>query len=178
MVVSEALIRVLSRYFDTSTDEYSELPSSIKSVITSDLTNAAFGWAGINSSKSGVYIGKEPDEPYNCMTFFDFSSASPIPVTDYDLNDRYDYHGVQLRVRHQSYKDGWDWCVAVQRILSGLAYIRFNNGQLVLTDAITDTYDEVISCIQCSISPAFLDRTENDLCRFVTSFEVQRGLPI
>jgi len=129
------------------------MPSEdIKDMLTEDgsLSELQFG--------ENLFIGAEPSTPDNCVTIFD--SVGRAPMLTLDKQVHYEYPSIQIRVRNNSYPDGWAQINDVIASLHGRAGEEWN-------DALYDV-------IRCTASPAFMAWDDNGRAIFVANFDLQR----
>ncbi len=107
---------------------------------------------------SNLFIGREPDQPDNCVTIFDTPGAPPD--VNYDKNYRVAYPSVQIRVRNIKYADGWNLINSIKSVLHNIGNEKINNTEYLL--------------IACSQEPALLDWDEKNRARFVATFNMIR----
>jgi len=107
---------------------------------------------------TNLFIGSEPTNPKNTTTIFDTSGYPPqLTLTK---GENYYYPSIQIRIRNTSYATGWSLIHDIMESLHGRSQETWNS--------------TLYSVIRCSISPAFLDRDDNGLYRFVCTFDLQR----
>jgi hypothetical protein len=107
---------------------------------------------------TNLFIGREPSSPRNCATIFD-SGGFP-PGMNLSGNENYYRPSIQIRVRNMSYQIAWQLAYDILNSLHGRAQETWNGTLYTVIRAIDD--------------PAFLDWDENDNCRFVVNFNIQR----
>lgn len=107
-----------------------------------------------------LFVGKEPETPDNCVTLFDTPGEPPDLTLAGKDEDDYNYPYMQVRVRDNSYTDGWDTINSIKTYLHGLHGVTQGGSK----------YD----LIQCVQEPALLDWDKNDRVRFVTTFRIHR----
>jgi len=107
---------------------------------------------------SNLFVGREPDQPDNCVTIFDTPGAPPD--VNYDKNFKVAYPSVQIRVRNTSYKDGWELINSIKSVLHNIGNEKINDTEYLL--------------IACSQEPALLDWDEKNRARFVATFNMIR----
>lgn len=106
---------------------------------------------------TNLFIGKEPSSPDDCVTIFDTFGSPPQLTLD---NQKYENPSIQIRVRSVDYKTGWNLIADIVDVLHGQAQKTWN----------TTLY----SVIYATNSPALLDWDDNDRCRFIVNFNIQR----
>lgn len=106
---------------------------------------------------TNLFIGKEPPTPDDCVTIFDTFGSPPQLTLD---NQKYENPSIQIRVRSVDYKTGWNLIADIVDVLHGQAQETWN----------TTLY----SVIYATNSPALLDWDDNDRCRFIVNFNIQR----
>jgi hypothetical protein len=107
--------------------------------------------------KTNLFVGKEPTKPINCVTLYDTPGFAPY----LGLNDiGYEYPSIQVRVRNDSYENGW---VIIERIKDSLhgRHGETWNGTLY-------------TMIACSTAPALLEWDDNGNAIFFANFNLQR----
>ena len=109
---------------------------------------------------TNVFVGREPASPDNCVTIFDTPGMPPQLTLGAKADDGYYYPSIQIRVRNNSYEDGWDLVNAIKEYLHGLKNIE-QGGSI---------YD----VIRCTQEPFLLDWDENDRSRLVSTFNINR----
>jgi len=107
---------------------------------------------------TNLFIGKEPTDPDNCTTIFDTPGYPPDKFHDKLVS--YNRPSIQIRVRNNSYLNGWD-------LINDIKNLLHNSGPETWSGTIYDS-------IFCSQEPALLDWDENDRARFVATFDIQR----
>lgn len=107
---------------------------------------------------ANLFIGKEPVMPNDCVTIFDTPGLPPMLTLDGEVG--YDYPSIQIRIRNNSYVDGYDLAKDIQDVLHGKAQETINN--------------TLYSVIYSTGEPTLLDWDENDRARFIINFEIQR----
>jgi hypothetical protein len=106
---------------------------------------------------TNLFIGREPAKPDNYVTIFDTPGFAPyMGLTD----TGYEYPSIQIRVRNKSYINGWNMIEDIKAALHGLAQETWNG--------------TLYSVIYCSSGPALLDWDDDNRCRFIINFNVQR----
>ena len=105
-----------------------------------------------------IYIGKEPLKPNNCITIFDTPGEPPDQM--FTQGEIYNRPSIQFRVRNKSYSQAWDEINAIKVFLHNHEQVTING--------------TLYTMIRCAQEPALLDWDENDRCRFVTTFKIQR----
>jgi len=105
-----------------------------------------------------LFVAREPSSPDNCVTIFDTPGGS-TPLT-YDKTEQYRYESIQIRVRNESYLTAYALAEDIRTVLHGLAQETWNG--------------TVYSLIQCTQGPALLDWDNNNRCRVIINFNVQR----
>jgi len=108
---------------------------------------------------TNLFIGKEPSTPDECATIFD-TPGFPTQLTLDGGGDDYQYPSIQIRVRSNSYTDGWDLIQDITTALHGTSQETWNG--------------TLYSVIMCSSGPALLDWDSNNRPRFIVNFNIQR----
>ena len=107
---------------------------------------------------TNLFIGREPTTPDECATIFD-TSGLPNQVT-LGMEGNYYYPSIQIRVRSNDFRDGWD---LIQEIMISL----HGRGQ--------ETWNGTLySIIKHTSGPALLDWDDNNRVRFIVNFDLQR----
>ena len=104
-----------------------------------------------------LFVGMEPTTPRDCVTIFDTPGFPPQLVND---NAKYERPSIQIRVRNENYLDGWALIDDIKDLLHGRAQETWNN--------------VLYTIIYCSSGPALLDWDDNNNCRFIINFNIQR----
>lgn len=107
---------------------------------------------------TNIFIGVEPTTPDNTVTIFDL--MGDMPEMTFDGNSHYYRPSIQIRVRNNDYRAGWELIDDIKDTLHGL-------GPLVINST---TY----TLIECVLEPGFLERDENERFKFVTTINLQR----
>jgi len=106
---------------------------------------------------TNLFVNREPTKPDNTATIFD-SYGGPYRLT---LDKQtYEYPSVQIRVRNRKQDEALRIINSIYLSLHGLAHETWN--------------DAVYEVIYCSGGPALLDWDDNDRCRFIINFNIQR----
>jgi hypothetical protein len=105
-----------------------------------------------------LFIGKEPAEPKDCVTIYDYAGYPPYLGLGGEVG--YEYPSIQIRVRNHKYEDGWDKINEIKDALHG-RHGEIWNGTLY-------------TLIKCSSGPALLDWDDNGNARLVVNFDLQR----
>ena len=105
-----------------------------------------------------LFVGREPAKPDNCVTVFDTPGFPPMLTLEGSAE--FYYPSVQIRVRDNSYLNGWDLAQDIIEVLHGLNNETWN--------------DTLYLLIQCSSGPALLDWDDNNRARFIINFNIQR----
>jgi hypothetical protein len=106
-----------------------------------------------------VFLNKEPANPINCVTIYDTPGFAPYLGLD---TVGYEYPSVQIRVRNDTQKNGWDLVEKIKNSLHGLHGITVNG--------------TLYSSIACANGPALLEWDDNGNCVFFCNFNIQRRL--
>ena len=109
-------------------------------------------------SATNLFVGREPPTPDECATIFD-TSGLPNQVT-LGMEGNYYYPSIQIRVRSNKYRDGWDLIQNIMISLHGRAQETWNG--------------TLYSIIKQTSGPALLDWDDNNRPRFVVNFDLQR----
>jgi len=125
--------------------------NDIKSILVAD---TALGLVhGTN-----LFVNREPASPDNCVTIFDTYGAPARLTLD---GKSYEYPSIQIRVRNNKQSEATRIINAIYSSLHGRAHETWNGA--------------IYESIACSGSgPFLLDWDDNDRCRFVINFNVQR----
>jgi hypothetical protein len=113
---------------------------------------------GCNIDLYPIFIGKEPAEPFNCITLFEIGTLPPQLTLD--RNEIYEYPMVQIRVRANNYLEGWEMIYNIKNLLHGQGQVTWNGAFYTL--------------IRCISGPALLDYDKNQRVRFIINFYIQR----
>ena len=105
-----------------------------------------------------LFVGKEPSTPQDCVTVFD-TPGQPNQLTLQQGED-YFYPSIQIRVRNKDYVTGWELARDIASQLHARAHETWNGTLYTL--------------IQCMGEPVLLDWDENNRCRFIINFNLQR----
>ena len=106
---------------------------------------------------TNLFIGEEPHSPDNCVTIFDTYGLPPQITFG---GERYYRPAIQVRIRNNSYSDGWEEAHGIMEFLHGKGQETWNG--------------TLYSLIQASGEPSLLDRDKNSRARFVVNFNIQR----
>ena len=106
---------------------------------------------------TNLFIGMEPSQPDSCVTIYD-TGGGPYQLT-FD-NTPYYVNSFQVRVRDNSYLDGWARIHNIMTTLHGRGHVTINGALYEL--------------ITCESGPSFLQRDEIDRMYFIANFETQR----
>lgn len=109
---------------------------------------------------TNLFIGKELPTPDNSVTIFDTPGRAPQLTIGAKSDSGYFYPSIQIRVRNNSYTDGWELINDIKTFLHGITGETWNDMD----------YD----LIRCTGEPFLLDWDENDRARFVCTFNIQR----
>lgn len=105
-----------------------------------------------------LHVGKEPATPIETISIFE--TMGGLPQLTLNKTEKYEYCGVQIRVRAYTYVTGYDEITRIKDLLHGRAGEIWNG-----------TY---YSVIYCSGGPFLLDYDKNQNVRFIINFRVQR----
>ena len=105
-----------------------------------------------------LFVGREPTTPDQCATIFD-TAGLPNQVT-LGMEGNYYYPSIQIRVRSNDYRDGWDLIQNIMISLHGREQETWNG--------------TLYSIIKQSSGPTLLDWDDNNRVRFVVNFDLQR----
>jgi hypothetical protein len=108
---------------------------------------------------TNLFIGREPTTPDNTVTIFD-TPGSPPQLT-YAQGENYYYPSIQIRVRNNSYINGYNSIKAIMDELHAYG-----------PEAINGT---VYNLIKCSQDPFLIDYDENGRARWICNFDIQRS---
>ena len=115
--------------------------------------------AGLNLTfGTNLFIGRMPATPDNCVVLIDVPGREP--GLDYQNELVYEYPSVQVIVRNNGYKEGWETINSIREYLHGKHYVEVNSSEYKL--------------IKCTVEPAFLRWDENNRAEFVTTFDMQK----
>ena len=104
-----------------------------------------------------LFIAFEPDNPDECVTLFDTTGRQPALSMD---GSTYERPSLQVRVRSNSYENGWDLIENIKNSLHGRAQESWNG--------------TLYSIIYTASGPAMLDYDEQSRVRFIVNFDMQR----
>ena len=107
-----------------------------------------------------LFVGKEPATPDDCVTIFDIPGDSPLLTLGGKGGIDYYRPSVQIRVRNNSYLEGWELTHDIRAFLHGM------HGEVV------EGTDYLL--IKSVDEPFLLDWDENDRARFIATFSIQR----
>lgn len=107
--------------------------------------------------KQTLFRAREPESPSVCTTLFDTPDAGRFKT--YDKTEKYDYAGVQVRVRNPNSDAAF---AKAQEIVDVLDRI---NSRIVNGDSVS-----VLSLD----NPSLLDWDDNDRARVIANFQVQQ----
>lgn len=106
--------------------------------------------------KENLFIEREPSTPNNCATIFDTGGRPPqLNLKDQGL----EFPSIQIRVRDQTYQNGWIRIEKIKNALHGRA---------------NEVWNGTLYSISCANGPFFLDWDELGRVRFVVNFDIQR----
>lgn len=105
-----------------------------------------------------IFIGKEPTSPNEVVTIFD----TPGRANQLTLRQGEDYYypSIQIRVRSTEYLTGFALASNIIAVLHARAHETWSGTLYTL--------------IQCMGEPVLLDWDENNRCRFIINFNIQR----
>jgi hypothetical protein len=106
-----------------------------------------------------LFIAKEPAAPYECVTLYDYGGAAPQATIERN-GSIYERCNIQVRVRANSYVDGYRQVYAIFNELQGVGQITINN--------------TLYTSILAKQSPFLLEWDKNDNVIFVVNFQIQR----
>ena len=105
-----------------------------------------------------LFVGWEPGKPDNTVTLYDTPGGPPQQT--YTKGEDYYYPSVQVRVRNNSYTEGY-------RIINEIKVALHNRAQ--------ETWNGTLySAIACAQEPALLNWDEHGRAIFVTTIDIQR----
>jgi hypothetical protein len=104
-----------------------------------------------------LFTNKEPSKPDECVTIFD-TGGYPDYLGLTDTN--YQYPSIQIRVRSKKYLTGWALANNIKTLLHGRARQTWNGS--------------IYELIRCVNGPMLLDWDDNNNCRIVLNFNLQR----
>lgn len=116
------------------------------------------GSSGTDTGLFEISIGKEPSSPTNVITILE-TPGFPPQLT-YNKEERYEYPSIQIRVRSDTYPEGYQQALRIRNILHGRAHETWNA-----------SYYSVIYCVN---GPLLLDYDKNQRPRFILNFNAQR----
>jgi hypothetical protein len=106
-----------------------------------------------------LFVGREPSTPDNCVTIFDTPGGRPLTFIEPGGDDYY-FPTVQIRVRNNDYRTGYDLAHDIMVSIHGRAQQTWGGTFYSVVLAMAD--------------PALLDWDENGRVRFVVNFDIQR----
>jgi len=107
---------------------------------------------------TNLFVGKEPAKPDNCITLYDYGGRPP--QLTFDRTEKYEYPSVQVRVRNNDYRAGWDMIQDIADSLHGLSNETWNGA--------------LYTVIFVSSGPAFVAWDGNNRAIFVVNLGIQR----
>ena len=109
------------------------------------------------ADETNLFAGKEPSTPSNVVTIFDTTSIPPqLGLT----TQGYEYPSVQIRVRNEKYKTGYDLMESIKEVLHGRHQETWNG--------------TLYTVIYCASGPTLLDYDNNSRARFIMNINMQR----
>ena len=109
---------------------------------------------------TNLFVGREPATPDNCVTIFDTPGKPPELTLGGKTDPGYFYPSIQIRVRNNSYVNGWTIINIIKEVLHAVTRETWNSTEYVL--------------IRCTQEPFLLDWDENNRARLVSTFEIHR----
>lgn len=106
---------------------------------------------------TNLFVANEPSKPDNCVTVYDTPGREPALTLD---NVRYEYGGVQVRVRNTTYNTGMKLAFAIKDYLHG------RHGD--------ETDDNTYTLVRCTSAPAMITWDDDRRVIIVINFETQR----
>lgn len=106
---------------------------------------------------SNLFISSEPASPDNVVTVYDTTSGSPVLFLDNQY--KYYYPSVQVRIRDNSYQNGYALGKAIMDIVHGDGYV---------------TGDTTYTVMQATSNPFLLEYDENRRAVFILNINLQR----
>lgn len=111
---------------------------------------------GLELSKN-MFVGFEPARPDNTVTLYDTVGRPPLLTLD---NKKYEYGGVQVRVRNRSYVQAMKQAYEIKDYLHG----KYN----------VEAGDFLYTLVRCNTPPSLMAWDENQRAIIVINFETQR----
>ena len=106
---------------------------------------------------TNLFINKEPAKPDNTVTIYDYYGG----VHNFTMDKQtYEYPSIQIRVRNVKQRNAWSIIYDIYTSLHGRAHETWNGS--------------IYEVIYASSGPALLDWDDNDRCRLIINFNVQR----
>jgi hypothetical protein len=112
-----------------------------------------------SGANRNVFLNRESAKPINCVTIYDTPGMPPYLGLD---TIGYEYPSIQIRVRNDTQKNGWDFIERIKDSLHGLNQLTVNG--------------TLYSSIACANGPALLEWDDNGNCIFFVNFNCQRRL--
>ncbi len=125
--------------------------NDIKSILVAD-TSLGLTFA------TNLFVNREPASPDNAVTIFDTPGAPARVTMD---RQSYEYPSIQIRVRNNKQSEATRISNAIYLSLHGRAHETWNG----------TVYESIVGS---GSGPFLLDWDDNDRCRFVINFNVQR----
>ena len=106
---------------------------------------------------TSLFKNREPATPDNVVTVFDYTGRNSMTLD----KKTYAYPNVQVRVRNRKQDEAWRIINGIYTSLHGRAKETWNGS--------------VYEVIQSVGGPALLDWDDNDRCRLIINFNIQRN---
>jgi hypothetical protein len=107
--------------------------------------------------KTSLFVNREPATPDNVVTIFDYFGGRHALTLD---GQTYEYPSIQIRVRNREQSEAWKIIYRIYTSLHGRAHETWNG--------------TIYEVIYASGGPALLDWDDNDRCRLIINFNIQR----
>ena len=107
---------------------------------------------------TNLFVGKEPGKPDNCVTIYDTPGFPPYLGLGGEVG--YEYPSIQIIVRNTKQATAWNLIERIKDSLHGRNHQTWNGTLYML--------------IACSSGPALLEWDDNNNCKFVINFNIQR----
>lgn len=107
---------------------------------------------------TNLFVSREPEKPNVCVTIFDTPGYSPD--LSLDASERYERPGIQIRARGFKYDEVYATMQNIKDLLHGRAHVSLNGSYY--------------SLIRASSDIMLLDWDDNERCRLILKFNMQR----
>lgn len=106
---------------------------------------------------TNLFVNREAATPDNTVTLFDYGGRNSLTMD----KQTYEYPNIQIRVRNRKQSEAWRIIYGIYLSLHGRAHETWNGS--------------VYEIIYASGGPALLDWDDNDRCRLIINFNIQRN---